>query len=104
MKYTYFCLKSIPNPIWIDETIILNYVENYWKVIFPKRIISNRVILKKNKIFLSTDLPYVPRYEQKELISKVQKDLGDIFSRMLGYKEDFTFSASFQPNPIKQKD
>ncbi len=99
MKSTYFHLRSGQKPIWIDESIIQDYLDNYWKTLFPHSTVSNRVILKKNKIYLVADLPYVARDEQKELVHKIKKDLSDMLSLMLGYKDSFTLSASFQPKP-----
>jgi hypothetical protein len=99
MKRSYFHLRSGSRPIWIDESLIQNYLDNYWKTLFPFSAVSNRVVLKRNKIYLMADLPYVPISEQKELIHKIKTDLSDMFALILGYKDSFTLSTHFQPKP-----
>jgi hypothetical protein len=100
-KPAYYHYRSDSRPVWIDESIIQNYVESYWKTLFPRGSISNRIVLKKNKIFLSADLPYVPAAEQPQLMHKIQKELSEKLALMLGYKGSFTLSATFQPKPNK---
>lgn len=103
IKPTYYHFRTDSKAVWIDETIIQDYVDNYWRNLFPKGAVANKVTLKNNKIFLSADLPYVPSNEQKDMIQKIQKELSDLFSLILGYKNSFTLSATFQPKPKEKK-
>ncbi len=99
LRSTSYILRSGRKAVWIDESIFHDYLENYLKNIFPKGSFSNRVMIKNDKITLYADLPYVPVSEQKELIHKIQYDLGERMAMMLGYKNRFTLSATFQPKP-----
>lgn len=99
LKSSYFHLRSGDKSVWIDESIFHDYLENYLKTIFPRGSFSNRVLVKKNKVTLYAELPYIPAAEQKELVHKIQNDLSDAFATMLGYKKSFILSATFQPKP-----
>jgi hypothetical protein len=103
LKPAYYHFKTDSKAVWIDETIIQDYVDNYWRTLFPKGTVANRVSLKNNKIFLSAELPYVPSHQQKDMIHKIQTELSDLFSLMFGYKNSFTLSATFQPKSKEKK-
>lgn len=103
MKPAYYRVKTDAKAIWIDEAIIQEYADNYWRSQFPAGTVANRVAVKKNKIFLSADLPYVPSQEQKAMLHKFQKDLADLLSLILGYKHSFTLSVTFQPKRTENR-
>lgn len=96
-RKNYYHLKSGPRSISVDETVISDYVNTYWKDLFPKTYIPSRLFLKKNKIHITADLPYIPQSEQKELLERIKNELEDRFSSLLGYRDTFYLSASFQP-------
>ena len=96
-RRNYYRLKSGPKSIWVDETVIQNTIDSYWTKIFPKSRIPNHLTLKKNKIHLVADLPFIPLAEQKELLEKIKIDLSDLLATFLGYRDTFYLSASFQP-------
>src|SRR5262249_26201196 len=70
-RHHYLYLRSGPRSIKIDESIIHSYLETYWKKLFPHAEIPHRVTLKRNKIHVTADLPYVPANEQKAFLAKV---------------------------------
>jgi hypothetical protein len=93
----YYEIRSGDNLTTIDESLFQDYLNTYWKQLFPKFEIPNRVILKKNLIHVSADLPYIPDSQQKVLIERIEKDLNDIFNRILGRRHEYVISISFQP-------
>lgn len=101
-RRSYYRLRSGPKSIWIDESVIQDYLNSYWKDLFPQSSVPNRLIMKKNKIHLVADLPYIPLAEQKELLERIKTDLTDLFGTFLGYRETFYLSASFQPEHKKR--
>jgi hypothetical protein len=104
-RRSYYRLKGGPQSILIDEQVVQDYLDSYWKHLFPQAVVPNRLQIKKNKIHLVADLPYVPAAEQKQLLESIKADLTEMFSSFLGYKEPFYLSASFQPDtkPSREK-
>lgn len=96
-RKNYYRLKSSPRAISVDEAVITNYINSYWKDLFPKTYIPSSLNLKKNKIHITADLPYIPQSEQKELLEKIKTDLDELLASLLGYRDIFYLSASFQP-------
>lgn len=98
----YFHLHSGPKSIWIDETIIQDYLITYWKQLFPQSEVPSKLTLKKNKIHLIADLPYIPLDQQKDVLERIKNDLSELFGTFFGYQEPFYLSASFQPKQIEK--
>lgn len=95
----YYEIRSGENLVKIDEALFQDYLNIYWKQLFPKYEIPNRVALKKNKIYVTADLPYIPDSQQKALIERIERDLNDIFTRIIGYSHEYVISISFQEAP-----
>lgn len=96
-KRHYYHVRSGPKSIAIDETIIQQYLDSYWKQLFPQVHVPNKLTLKNNKIYLIADLPYIPQEQQQDVLERIKNDLADIFTTTFGYKEQFYLTASFQP-------
>jgi hypothetical protein len=79
----------------VDENLINNYLHSYWKELLPKTNVPNRIALKNNRIFVIADLPYFSREEQKILLNKIDKDVSNILSKILGYDREFSLQISF---------
>lgn len=98
-RHSYYHLRSGPRSVQVDESIIHDYLDDYWKKLFPHTQIPHRFTLKRNKIHVIADLPYIPKEEQKELLLQVQKELGQLLESFLGYRQPLRLSASFQSEP-----
>ena len=96
-RHKHYRIKSGTNSVLVDEHLIQQYLEKYWENIFPDHEISNHLQLKNNRICLHADLPYLPLEEQRPLLQRIEKDLTNIFSKVLGYHQEFFLYASFQP-------
>ena len=100
-RRSYYRLKGGLQSVMIDEKVIQDYLDTYWKELFPKATVPNRLQIKKNKIHLTADLPFVPQNEQKAVLERIRNDLTEIFNSFLGYQEPFYLAASFQPEHKK---
>ena len=98
-----YLLRSGKKPITLDESIIQDYINSYWRETFPAYEIPSRLTIKRNKIHVYADLPYVPRDQQRDFLENIRNELSDLFSRTLGYQQEFYLSISFQRNPSKSR-
>lgn len=97
-KRKYYHIKSGDQAVFVDEALIQQYLSLYWKQLFPLNDIPCRLSLKKNKVYISADLPPMPQSEQRPLLERIRKDLTQLFEKKLGYHEQISFSISFQKN------
>jgi hypothetical protein len=102
-KRSYYYVRAGNRSIAIDEEIIQQYLHSYWKRLFPLEEIPTRLVLKKNKIKIIADLPHTPASEQKHFIERIQHDLEDIFSRILGYSHEFVLAINFQKEQLAKE-
>lgn len=94
-KKKYYEIHTGNNAAIVDESLFQDYLNTYWRQLFPKHEVPNQITLKKNKIHVAADLPYIPISEQKALLERIEKDLNDIFSRIFGYRNEFVITISF---------
>lgn len=97
----YYHIRSDSNAIAVDETVIQQYLNTYWKQLFPNNDIPNRLTLKNNKIHITVDFPHLPLSQQQVLLERIKNDLSQTFANMLGYHSEFYLSASFQAEAKK---
>lgn len=98
-RRSYYHVKSGQSAITVDEAVIQQYLSLYWKQLFPQSEIPFKLNIKKNRIYLSADLPYQPIEEQRPLLERIRHDLRKLFSSHLGYDSEFSLSISFQKAP-----
>jgi hypothetical protein len=94
-KHRYYMIPAGRHMTSVDENLIGNYINNYWKELFPKIPVPNHVSLKGNKLFVIADLPYFPAPEQKIMLNKIDKDISGILNKILGYDREFSLQISF---------
>ncbi len=98
-RHNYYHLRTGPRSVKIDESIIQSYLDSYWRQLFPHSEVPHRFTLKRNKIHLTADLPYIPADEQKELLLQIKEELEGMLRTFLGVQQPLSLSASFQPEP-----
>lgn len=96
VKKKTYRIKSDSGLIDIEESVIQDYVNAYCKKLFPDHDIPCRLVVKDNKIHLSIDFPNVPENDQKDLLNRIKTDLKGTFARILGYRDQFYLTATFQ--------
>jgi hypothetical protein len=99
MKPRFYRLKCNKNPLFISEGVFQEYLNAYWKELFPAQNIASHVQLRKNKIQIHAELPYVPEDQQEKLLKRVENDLSSLFNRTFGYSKDYFLSISFESTP-----
>lgn len=92
-RYTY--VKTGKDACVLDESFIEQYLDVYWKHLFPAQDISYDLNIKKNKIKIYAHFPAMPPEEQKRFLDKQRRELSNIFGRLLGYPHDIILGASF---------
>lgn len=97
VKKQYYHIKSGNCLTLLDEKIFEQYLDTYWKELFPKIDIPSHAHIKKNKLYIQADLPSIPLSEQKPLLQQIENDLSEILIKYLGYHQEYIISISFQP-------
>jgi hypothetical protein len=92
----YYYIYSGSHTAAVDEAVVQQYLNTYWKQLFPNRDIPNRLTIKNNKIHITVDLPFLPPHQQQLLLERIKQDLRGTFAKLLGYHNGFSLSASFQ--------
>lgn len=100
-KQRYYHIRSDNNSVAIDEAIIQDYLDIYWKQIFPNCDIPSRLSLKNNKIHIAVEFPHLPVSQQHPLLERIKHDLRSTFAKLLGYHNEFYLSVSFQAESKK---
>jgi hypothetical protein len=98
----HYYIRSKDNTVAADEVLVQQYLNIYWKQLFPEHDIPSRLTLKKNKIHVAVDLPYIPLPEQRNLLERIKQELSSVFTKALGYQDEFFLSATFQRQPKKK--
>jgi len=104
LKKRYIKIKSSSNKaFYLEDTLFQDYMHTYWKEMFPQQEIPSQVTIRKNKVMVTADLPYIPEHEQKTLISRIEEDLKELFQNVLGYHQEYTISLHFPKEAPAQK-
>lgn len=90
----YYQLKMETSKTSIDQSIIKEYVETYWKEVFPNyRGHIEVVIHPKQKLELITEMP-ARAGDDETLLARIQNELGVLLARKLGYEKEFILTIS----------
>jgi len=81
--------------IAIDEAVALEYLQNYWNEVFPKKQIATEVVFHPSgKLEVIADLPLEKLEKPEILLHRIQNELGVLLSRRLGYEKEFLLTVS----------
>jgi len=83
--------------ITVDESIIEQYLADYWKQAFPGQEIPYRLKLTDNAIHVMVDFPAEKEQMTKDAIDDIKSDLRHLFDTTIGYTTPFYLSISFRP-------
>lgn len=92
----YVHLGTGAHPITLSETLIHDYLESYWKELFPEAEIPYQLVMKKGNLQVIADLPHVPPEEENSLLKRIEGDLIDLFRGILGYPGRLDVAIRFQ--------
>jgi len=79
----------------VNKSLIQQYLDSYWKELFPEQDIPNNFILKTNGIHITADFPFLPVTQQKPFLEKIKKELTHILTTIIGYDKELFLAASF---------
>ncbi len=91
----YYHVRMGDRTVQVDETLIEGYLQEYWERLFPGKHVANRVKIRREKIYVTCDLPHVPFEQQPEILRRIDSDLSEILSSILDYRKSFWLTASF---------
>jgi hypothetical protein len=97
-RHRYVHIRTGDLSVILDEDVICQYLEAYWKKHFPKSHVLFNLSIKKHSLQIIADLPFLSLSEQKTFLEQVKQDFNDLFGRVLGYPYDVHLIASFQAN------
>lgn len=81
------------SPVDVHSQILQRVVEKYWKEVFPnKKLDVDVVIYRKKKIEFIVELPKLNRMEFKQMVRRIEKEVGQLLYQYLEYKEKFFFT------------
>lgn len=92
----YIQISSNKTVIAVDENVIRHYTASYVHQRFPADNLCPEITIKKNAVRIVIDFPFIPESERKLFLEGIQKDINDIFHRLLGYKQEILLVAGFR--------
>lgn len=98
-RHRYTHIQTGARAITLDENIIHQYLEDYWKTHFPQSHVPFTLSIKKRSLEIAADLPSLPLADQKNFLEHVKDDFTDLFANTLGYPYEVHLLASFQTDP-----
>ena len=94
-KRRYYTIRSGNNSIAVHEYVLHEYLHSYLKQLFPENDIPFRLVIKRQKLLITADLPHMPAPEQSSLIGRINEDIGELLAKKIGYTRPFYLSVSF---------
>jgi hypothetical protein len=91
----YLSIRTGDNPIDASDAVIRDTLKSYWENLFPDQEIPCKVDIKKNRIFLSVDLPYYPKEKQSDFLKKIERELSILLKEMFAYTKSLHLKISF---------
>lgn len=98
-KHRYYLVRGGTHAAKVDEMLIQQYLDRYLAELFPGCDVPSTLSLQKNKIHINVNLPHLPPEEQKPLLERLEIELAELFSKILGYDQEFMLSACFRDKP-----
>ena len=96
LKKRYHLVQSSKGDYCLEEKVFKDSVNAYWKNVFPDKEIQTLIVLNKKDLKIVANLPFVSLDQQKDFLSKIDKDLKDILHNQIGYYKPYTLSISFE--------
>jgi len=91
----FLTVKMEPAATLVDETIVQDYVQEYWKERHPAEETPVDVVVQKGEVLeIIVPAPKDWEGEVEEHLLNLQNDLGDRLSRRLGYYREFYLTLS----------
>lgn len=95
-QHRYYKIKSKGSSVLVDENVIQQLIDEYFKQLFPQKDVPSTIALDNNTIHITVNFPHFPTEEQKPFLQRVETELATNLNSMLGHREEFYLSASFR--------
>lgn len=82
--------------VTLDENVVRQYLETYWKKYMPNESIPFSLSFQKRSLHITAEFPPLSLEEQRELLEQIQSDFSDLFGRILGYPHEVHLKARFR--------
>lgn len=99
-RHTHYLRKG-RMAIGVEHEIIDGYISRYLATAFPNQDAGHQLLLRKNKLIVTVDMPSYPRPEQEPVTEKIFDDLSALLSEKIGYHQDLHLSVSFLAQEVK---
>lgn len=98
-SYFQVSMKGASDPVTVEKELIQSGLNSYWKGVFPEETLQTDVVIHKdNKIELIAELPPLAEELQKKTLDKIEKEIGLLLERQLGYRREFLLTLLVKPN------
>lgn len=91
----YYHVKTGDRAVMVADSLLNDYVNNFWEQQFPNQEFVSNVTVKSNRIHIVADLPPLPFDEQRPFLKKAEELLGQLLADKVGYHRGFSLSISF---------
>lgn len=96
LKKRYHHVQSKKGDYYLEEKVFKDSISTYWKNLFPDQEIQTLIILNKKNLKIVANLPFISLDKQKDLLSKIDRDLKNILHNQIGYYKPYVLSISFE--------
>lgn len=93
-KRHYYLTKGV-HSVAVEQKVINQYIEMLLRGLFPEQDVAHQLIIRKNKILITADLPYVPLKDQESFNERINEEIGKILSDKIGYSKQFNLCLSY---------
>ncbi|CUI17204.1 conserved putative membrane protein [Candidatus Protochlamydia naegleriophila] len=94
-RHHYAHVRIGSRAVTIDENLIEQYLEAYWKERFPQHHIPFYLTIRNQSLQIVANFPHLPEPEQQLLLEGINQDFKGLFGDLLGYPHDVHLIASF---------
>lgn len=95
-QHRYYKIKSKGSTVLVDENVIQQLIDEYFRELFPQNDVPSTIALEQNAIHITVNFPYFPIPDQKPFLQRVETELAACLNSILGHTEEFYLSASFR--------
>ena len=99
----YFYIRTGSREVQISEDVAKDYVNKYFQKLFGQKDLPCTLNVRRGKIHISANLPFIPEQEQQSLTQKINSEISDLLYYRLGYDSLYYLSLSFEGKPQEPK-
>ncbi len=93
-SYFQVSMKGASDPVTVEKELIRSGLASYWKGVFPEEALQTDVIIHRdNKLELVAEIPLLGEEGQKKVLEKMEKEIGLLLERQLGYRREFLLTV-----------